>query len=293
MVDWRSTSGPRSFFHHRSAAISMKLRDLLARGLLALNRALCSGVPSLTVGKTSAVVFAPHPDDEVLGCGGVLAIKAQAGMRVKVVVMTDGRTSHSKHIDASELAAIRRAEAQEAGRILGVSFGYQFLDFEDNRLARHREAALSRVVDIIREFKPDEIFMPHRRDQISDHVETNRIVRRAVERVGRPVVLLEYPIWLWNGWPWTSSLRSDESGVFARASATFRDIAEIVLVCRARFDISNVKGRKRAALDAYRSQMERLNGNPRWAILADVASGEFLQRFEGDVEIFRRTVYRP
>ena len=112
-------------------------------------------------------------------------------------------------------------------------------------------------------------------------------------RVGTPVMLLEYPIWLWNGWPWTSSLRSDESGILARASATFRDMAEIVLVCRARVDIHNVKGRKRAALDAYRSQMQRLNGNPRWAILADVASGEFLQRFEGDVEIFRRTVYRP
>lgn len=279
--------------HYQPATIAVSLRRLLARGLLAANHALCSGVPSSTVGNKSAIVFAPHPDDEVLGCGGVLAIKAQAGMRVKVVVMTDGRTSHSKHIDASELAAIRRAEALEAGRILGVSFGYQFLEFEDNRLAQHRDTALSRVVDIIREFSPDEIFVPHRRDQISDHIETYRIVRRAVERVGSPVILLEYPIWLWNRWPWTSTVRSDESGIFARASATFRDMAEIVLVCRVRVDIHNVKGRKRAALDAYRSQMQRLNGNPRWAILADVASGEFLQRFEGDVEIFRRTVYRP
>lgn len=271
----------------------MGLRQLLARSLLALNHGIFPTVSPSTAGKTSALVFAPHPDDEVLGCGGVLAIKAQAGMRVKVVVMTDGRTSHSKHIDAIQLAAIRRTEAQEAGEILGVSASYQFLEFEDNRLARHRESALSRVVDIIQEFRPEEVFVPHRRDVISDHVETYRIVRRAVERVGKPVVLLEYPIWLWNVWPWTSNLRSDERGIFARASANFRDIVEIVLACRARFDIGGVKDTKRAALNAYRSQMQRLNGNPGWAVLSDVASGEFLKRFQSDVEIFRRTDYRP
>lgn len=271
----------------------MGLRQLLARGLLALNHGLFPTVSPSTAGKTSALVFAPHPDDEVLGCGGVLAIKAQAGMRVKVVVMTDGRTSHGKHIDASELAAIRRAEAEEAGQILGVSSGYEFLEIEDHRLARHRESALSRVVDIIQEFRPEEIFVPHRRDLISDHVETSRIVRRAVEQVGRPVVLLEYPIWLWNGWPWTANRWRHEGGLLTRTSATIRDIAEVALVCRARFDIGGVKDTKRAALNAYRSQMQRLNGNPGWAVLSDVASGEFLKRFQSDVEMFRRTDYRP
>jgi hypothetical protein len=51
--------------------------------------------------------------------------------------------------------------------------------------------------------------------------------------------------------------------------------------------------RKLAALAAYRSQTQRLNGNPRWPVLSDVAGGEFLRRFESGIEIFRRTNYRP
>lgn len=293
LVGERHAFEPRRLLHHRPAGMTMGLRQLLARGLLALNRGIFPAVSPLSASKTSSLVFAPHPDDEVLGCGGVLAIRAQAGMRVKVVIMTDGRTSHSKLIDASELTAIRRAEAEEAGRVLGVSSGYEFLEIEDHQLARHRESAMSRVVDIIRDFKPDEVFVPHRRDLISDHVETYWIVRRAVEQIGRPAALLEYPIWLWNGWPWTANRWRHECGHFSRAAATIRDIAEIALVCRVRFDISGVKDKKRAALDAYRSQMQRLNGSSGWAVLSDVASGEFLKRFQGDVEMFRRTDYRP
>jgi hypothetical protein len=51
--------------------------------------------------------------------------------------------------------------------------------------------------------------------------------------------------------------------------------------------------RKLAALAAYRSQTQRLNENPRWPVLSDVAGGEFLRRFESGIEIFRRTNYRP
>ena len=268
-------------------------RHGLSAGLLALNRMLAMVMPTTTVRSTSALVFAPHPDDEVLGCGGILALKAQAGTRVKVVVMTDGRTSHSKHIDAGELVRIRRAEAEEAGRRLGISSRYEFLDFEDHRLSHHRESACSRVVELIREFEPEEIYVPHRRDLINDHVETNLIVRRAIAKVGRPVVLFEYPVWLWNVWPWTPNLHRHDRGILARVTGSFVDVITIVFACRVRCEIGSVAKLKSAALDAYRSQMERLNGDPRWSVLADVSSGEFLRCFEGHSELFHRTVYRP
>jgi LmbE family N-acetylglucosaminyl deacetylase len=253
------------------------MRRLVADGLMMVNRLVSSERLSRATGSTSALVFAPHSDDEVLGCGGVIALKAQAGARVQVVVMTDGRASHQALIDADDLVKIRRAEAEAAGRELGVANHYVFLDFEDHRLAEHLASACDRAAEIIERFEPEEIYVPSRREGISDHTETNRIVRLAVDRVGKPVTMLEYPVWLWNRWPWTQAAR---------------DIAEIVLACRMRVDVGTVLHRKRAALAAYRSQLERLNGDPRWAVLADVAGGDFLRRFDTGVEIFRRTERR-
>jgi LmbE family N-acetylglucosaminyl deacetylase len=206
--------------------------------------------------------------------------------------MTDGRASHKTLIDADELVKIRRAEAEAAGRELGLAVRYVFLDFEDHRLAEHDACACDRAAEIIERFKPDEIYVPSRRDGIGDHTETNRIVRLAVDRVGKPVTMLEYPVWLWNRWPWTRDGARRRSGFVRAALQAARDIAEIVLACRTRIDVGTVLPRKRAALAAYRSQLQRLNGDPRWPVLADVADGEFLRRFDTGVEIFRRTERR-
>ena len=266
-----------------------ELRHLLARGLLGINRLAGSSRSARQAEGSSALVFAPHPDDEVLGCGGVIALKARAGTRVQVVIMTDGRASHSTFIPADELARIRRAEAREAASQLGLDGGYIHLDFEDQRLTQHREAACDRTVRIIDQFKPDEIYLPHRRDGIVDHIETHRIVRQAVERVGRPVRLLEYPVWLWNHWPWTQAAMGRDAGDGRRMLDWARNVAEIVFACRTRVDVTSVRHRKRAALEAYRSQVQRLNGDPRWPVLSDVAGGEFLKCFDTGVEIFRPT----
>ena len=271
-----------------------KWRRILVDGLLAVNKMVSSARLSRRVRKTSALVFAPHPDDEVLGCGGTIVLKVQASTRVKVIVMTDGRASHRGLIAEDDLVSMRRAEAQDAARRLGLTDAdYVFLDFEDHRLQEYRDAAFERVVQIISQFVPDEIYLPHRNDGLGDHVETNRIVRRAVASVRKPVTLLEYPVWLWNGWPWTPGNVRYGTGVMRPLLGNARDIMEIVLTCRARVDISSVLHRKLDVLSAYRSQLQRLNGDPLWPVLSDVADGEFLQRFETDVEMFRLSVYLP
>jgi LmbE family N-acetylglucosaminyl deacetylase len=268
-------------------------RRSLANALLVIHRLLSFDRLPCLDRNASALVFAPHPDDEVLGCGGVIALKTQAGARVRVVVMTDGRASHRTLIAEDELVRIRRVEAEEAAHQLGPGADYVFLGFEDQRLSHDSHGASDQVVDIIDQFKPDEIYLPHRRDGISDHVETNRIVRRAVDRLRRPVVLLEYPVWLWNSWPWTRGGAPDARGGIRKALRTMRDVAEIVLACHTRVDARTVLHRKLAALAAYRSQTQRFNGDPRWPVLSDVAEGEFLRRFETGIEIFRSTNYHP
>ena len=270
-----------------------QFRRLLASGLLAVNR-LIGTVKRIDVSNNaSAIVFAPHPDDEVLGCGGVIALKMRAGARVHVVVMTDGRTSHRNLMDEETLVKMRRTEAVEAGRQLGLNDDYQFLEYEDHRLAQSHDVAIERVLEILSRYQPDEIYLPHRHDGIIDHIQTNLIVREAVKRSNRPVVLFEYPVWLWNTWPWTQRGVHHAHGKINRIIETTRAILEIVLECRTRVDVSSVYAIKQSALAVYRTQIQRHNDNERWPILADISEGEFLKCFESSTEMFRRTKYRP
>ena len=245
------------------------------------------GLPLSASART--LVFAPHPDDEVLGCGGTIALKVMAGAPVQVVIMTDGRASHARFVDAATLIQMRRAEAIEASKGLGLDpSDYVFLDFEDNRLREHAAQAQQRVADILRGFEPEQVFVPHRRDRLPDHVATFEIVASAVRAHDKPVTLLEYPVWLWNSWPWSANLPRGRS-VLSGVPMLFRDGAELAIGCNTRIDIRPVLQRKLDALAQYRSQVQRQQDDPRWPILSDVSGGSFLECFRAGVEVFRRT----
>src|SRR5271165_6675226 len=76
--------------------------------------------PLATLGRVA--VFAPHPDDESLGCGGLIARLKDEGSLVHVVVMSDGSGSHpnSRRYPGPKLAALRQTEARAAVARLGL-----------------------------------------------------------------------------------------------------------------------------------------------------------------------------
>lgn len=111
------------------------------------------------------VVVAPHMDDEVLGCGGVMARHADEGAEVHVIVATRG----IPELFPAELVAQGRAELDEAHRVLGVK-GTRFLDFPAPRLdtvPRHELAdAFGKA---FRELQPSVLYLPHHGDIHADH----------------------------------------------------------------------------------------------------------------------------
>jgi LmbE family N-acetylglucosaminyl deacetylase len=235
-----------------------------------------------------AVVFAPHPDDEALACGGTILLKKRAGAPVHLVFMTDGSRSHPALIEPRELREMRRAEALEAAARLGIAPGeVTLLDFEDSRLAAHRAAAVERVGAILRSVPVEQVFVPHPRDGNPDHRATCRIVRAALAAGARPVAVYEYTVYLWSLWPWADPPAEGGAvrrlvGVLRGASWTLR----FLLTFRHCVPLAPVLEGKRAAVAAHRSQMTPLAAG--WTTLADWRHGEFLPWFFRDCEFFRR-----
>lgn len=100
----------------------------------------------------SLVAFAAHPDDIESWCAGALALAADAGAAVHVVVATSGE-SGSAAIKTDDLGATREAEALAAARILRVGEPL-FLRLPDGSLARS-EALTRRCREYVVRFKPD------------------------------------------------------------------------------------------------------------------------------------------
>jgi len=114
------------------------------------------------------LVVAPHPDDEVLGCGGAIARHVDEGHEVHVVVVTRGIPD----LFPPEQIEITRRELQSAHKVLGVS-GVTFLDFPAPRLdmVPSHEIADS-IAQVVRRFQPQVVYMPHQWDIHGDHQAT-------------------------------------------------------------------------------------------------------------------------
>jgi LmbE family N-acetylglucosaminyl deacetylase len=155
----------------------------------------------------SAVIVAAHPDDEVLGVGGVISMLAASRARLRLVAVTDGEGSHRGHADPGELARQRTAETTAAMRALGASAVEVIrLRLPDTGLAG-REDELAALAPLVEGF--DICLAPWDRDLHPDHEAAGRAARRA-----SPRALYYYPVWMWH-WaspadprvPWGRALR--------------------------------------------------------------------------------------
>jgi len=151
------------------------------------------------LGRKRIIVFAPHPDDETLGCGGTIAKKIAEGYDVLVVVMTDGRYAFLKVLSINsdptpeELKEIRKEEVKRAMKILGVpEENLIFLDFVDGTLQGNMEEAEEKVIDILSEHCPVEVYFPYKNDDQPDHRAACQIVKNSVTKLGIPTEMYQY-----------------------------------------------------------------------------------------------------
>lgn len=111
------------------------------------------------------LVIAPHPDDEVLGCGGTMARLADNGQEVHVGIVTRGYEPAFSNALVEQV----RGELAEAHAILGVTQCH-FLDLPAAALDTLPGAELNAaIVGLVRRVAPDTLFIPFFGDIHRDH----------------------------------------------------------------------------------------------------------------------------
>jgi LmbE family N-acetylglucosaminyl deacetylase len=222
------------------------------------------------LGGRRPLILAPHPDDESLGCGGLIAACCAAGIQPVVAILTDGAASHpgSLAYPPERLAALREQEARNAVKILGLApENLHFLHYADTDLPKagaRFETAVAFLMHIAGEGDCGVVFAPWIHDPHCDHEAAALIALALARRETLP--LFSYPVWGW--------LRASGDEITAPEISGFR------------LDVSPHLVLKQSAIAAHESQYG--------ALITDSPDGfrlprELLEVFARPFEVFVTT----
>jgi len=181
----------------------------------------CKDVPHGRV-----LVFAPHPDDEIAGPGGCLALHALARDPVRVVVVSSGSAGDPDQLyDQTTYADLRQRESRAGLHELGVDDA-AYWGLPDNCVLSEADLEYGRqlAAAAIRDFTPDLIYLPWECEGHPDHHALYLVVTAAMARTGYRGEARGYEVW----------------------NAMVPDLV---------VDITAVADRKRAAIRAHQSQV--------------------------------------
>lgn len=134
-----------------------------------------------------ALVVAPHPDDEVLGCGGLIAFHAERGDTLRALVLSDGAAGFSG-AEREQRAERRTSESRAAAAALGAA-DVHFLGLEDGRLGASCDL-VERLRAELEAFDPELVYAPSPFEHHPDHLAAVMALGAALERGRERRVLL-------------------------------------------------------------------------------------------------------
>lgn len=173
------------------------------------------------------LIVAPHPDDEAIGCGGIIAQNSAAGQRLVVAFLSSGECG-IPGMSPAEAGRLRESEAAAAAGVLGIA-DLRFLRLADGKLEDQSFPAARALASVLTSVLPDIIRIPHPADGHADHSAVWPVLQEAIRIADLPPPeVLAYEIWTPMAAP---------------------DYAE---------DITPVIDRKLAAIGCYSSQLRQL-----------------------------------
>ncbi|MEW6072769.1 MAG: PIG-L family deacetylase [Planctomycetota bacterium] len=126
------------------------------------------------------LVIAPHPDDEIFGCGGLLALQARQGATIRIVIVSDGAAGDPAGRE-SNLARKRIAESLRGAEILGLNADHRFLALPDGKLGEVRDLP-DRLATELAEYEPELVYAPSAQELHPDHRAVSRAAIAALAR---------------------------------------------------------------------------------------------------------------
>jgi LmbE family N-acetylglucosaminyl deacetylase len=142
------------------------------------------------IGRGNALIFAPHPDDEVFGCGGAILRHVEDGDAVRVIIVTDGAFGAGNHPHA--VMATRQSESRTAARILGYGEPL-FWGYPDRGLVND-DALVKRIRAELASFRPVWVYAPSWWEIHPDHTALSLAVTAAVRLDAGAARLVLYEI---------------------------------------------------------------------------------------------------
>lgn len=140
------------------------------------------------------LVLAPHPDDDCFGAGGTIKKLSQNEAKITVAYFCDGAKGGTEGAKADKLLIdVRKKEAQEAGKILGIQ-EQVFFGYRDGQLAAG-DASIKALIDLIKRIEPDIIFVPSFLDNHPDHRVVNEILVNAMAQIEIKAEIWAYEVW--------------------------------------------------------------------------------------------------
>lgn len=134
---------------------------------------------------SNILAIAPHPDDEIIGCGGCIIKHLQAKDDVFVVYCTDTTDIDCVHLARKEYARKRKREIIAAATALGLDWANVFI-LDQSPWKFNEESLRLQLLDLIRTICPQVCYLPHENDNHVDHKIVNRAALAAIGMAPSP-----------------------------------------------------------------------------------------------------------
>ena len=147
---------------------------------------------STTIPCNKVLVFAPHPDDEVFGCGGAIMRHLEQGIAVEVIIVSDGGYGAESEEDRKQYTLRRQEESKSAAKILGYG-APAFWSYPDRKVG-YGEKLIQDILAAIDHSQADLIYAPSIFEVHPDHRSIGMAVIEAVRRIGKSLRLALYEV---------------------------------------------------------------------------------------------------
>ena len=230
------------------------------QGARMLDEAPFTSVTELLGEARRLIVVAPHPDDEVLGAGGLLVEAIRLGLEPHLIAVTDGENSHlgSKSMTRAHLRFKRVCESGDAFVLLGGAVSHiSRLRYADGHVA---DARAELVKELACRLRPtDVVATTWLHDGHPDHNACGAAVFAAAKQLGTRTLF--FPVWMWN---WASP---------KQRQIPWHQLKRLPLSASTRM-------KKQAALGCFESQRSKDPDVPDTPILSPATLKYFMRGFE-------------